>query len=61
MFEIGTTYNFSKRTFLYATAATVRNSNGANFSLEANSQTSSDNPTPGGNQSGVYVGINHSF
>jgi predicted porin len=61
MIELGTTYNFTPRTFLYATAATVRNSAGTNFSLEASPATSADNPTPGASQSGMYVGINHTF
>jgi hypothetical protein len=39
----------------------VRNSNNADFSLEANLPGNSDNPLPGHSQSGVYAGIEHSF
>ena len=41
--------------------ATVRNSNNADFSLEANLPGNADNPLPGHSQSGVYAGIEHSF
>lgn len=61
LYTIGGSYNLSKRTLLDVQIATVRNSRGANFSLEANSVTSADNPTPGRSQSGFYAGIQHSF
>lgn len=65
MYEIGSTYNLSKRTFLYATAGYVRNSANATFSLEPNNPGSNnsnlDNPLPGKSQTGAYVGINHAF
>ncbi|WP_408271789.1 porin [Paraburkholderia agricolaris] len=65
MYEIGSTYNLSKRTFLYATAAYVRNSGNSTFSLEPNNpglnNSNLDNPLPGHSQTGAYLGINHSF
>ncbi|MGF6531524.1 MULTISPECIES: porin [Paraburkholderia] len=61
MYTIGGSYNLSKRTLLDVQVATVRNSNNADFSLEANLPGNSDNPLPGHSQSGVYAGIEHSF
>lgn len=65
MFALGTTYNLSKRTLLYATVAHVRNASGSNFSVANNNPgTDNDNlanPLPGRSQTGAYVGINHSF
>jgi predicted porin len=72
MYEATGTYNLSKRTFLYLTGATVRNSSSADFSLFAappensnafGQQTAqtSQNPLPGHSQSGVFAGIDHSF
>jgi predicted porin len=61
MYTIGGSYNLSKRTLLDIQAATVRNSNNADFSLEANLPGNSDNPLPGHSQSGVYAGIEHTF
>lgn len=65
MFALGTTYSLSKRTLLYATVAHVRNASGSNFSV-ANNNPGSDNdnlanPLPGRSQTGVNIGINHSF
>ncbi|MDE1182878.1 porin [Paraburkholderia sp.] len=67
IYTIGGSYNLSKRTLLDIQIAQVRNSNAANFGLEANSAgagdggATNDNPLPGHNQSGVYAGIQHSF
>ncbi|MDE1179330.1 porin [Paraburkholderia sp.] len=65
MYVIGSTYNLSKRTFLYATGGYVRNSAGSTFSLEPNNpgmnNSNLDNPLPGKSQLGAYFGINHSF
>jgi predicted porin len=61
MYTVGGTYNLSKRTLLDIQVATVRNSNNANFSLEANGVGNADNPLPGHSQTGVYAGIQHSF
>jgi predicted porin len=61
MYTIGGSYNLSKRTLLDVQVATVRNSNNADFSLEANLPGNADNPLPGHSQSGVYAGIEHSF
>ncbi|GAB3629415.1 porin [Pandoraea terrae] len=61
MFEIGTTYALSKRTFFYGTVAYTRNSSNANFSVAVNAGDSLDNPPPGRNQTGAYIGISHSF
>lgn len=75
LYEMTGTYNLSKRTFLYLTGATVRNSSTANFSLfaeapdnsaafnttSAQSIQNSQNPLPGHSQSGVFAGIDHSF
>jgi predicted porin len=75
MYEMTGTYNLSKRTFLYLTGATVRNSSTANFSLfaeapdnsaafntnNATAVAKSQNPLPGHSQSGVFAGIDHSF
>lgn len=57
LYMVGANYNFSKRTLAYASFGTVRNSNGANFSVEA----TNNNPLPGQNQNGAYVGVSHSF
>lgn len=61
LFEIGTTYNLSKRTLLYVTAAQTRNNKNARYGLGANAVGSSANPLPGRMQSGFYAGINHAF
>ncbi|WP_175761538.1 porin [Burkholderia anthina] len=65
MFALGGAYSLSKRTLLYATVAHVRNASGSNFSV-ANNNPGSDNdnlanPLPGRSQTGVNLGINHSF
>jgi predicted porin len=64
IFTVGGSYNLSKRTLLDIQVATARNSNTANFGLNANSAgntVSTDNPLPGRSQTGVYAGIQHSF
>ncbi|CAB3787780.1 hypothetical protein LMG28614_02569 [Paraburkholderia ultramafica] len=59
----GTTYNLSKRTFLYGTVGCVRNSSNSNFSLEASPRNSTSNTSPlvGESQTGAYVGMLHQF
>ncbi|AJK49364.1 porin [Burkholderia plantarii] len=63
MYVLGTTYNLSKRTFLYGTVAYMRNSGNSDFSLIATSRdsTSGTNPLTGESQTGAYVGIMHNF
>lgn len=65
MLALGTTYNLSKRTLLYATVAHVWNSGASSFSVANNNPGSNndnlDNPLPGHSQTGAYFGINHSF
>lgn len=64
IYTVAGSYNLSKRTMLDLQVATVRNSKGANFGLNANNpgtSVSTDNPLPGHSQSGVYAGIQHSF
>jgi len=64
LYTIGGSYNISKRTLFDIQAASVRNSRTANFGLNANnfgSSVATGNPTPGGSQTGVYAGIQHSF
>jgi predicted porin len=63
MYTLSTTYNFTKRTFLYGTIAYVDNSRQADFSLLANPRegTGSTSPLQGESQTGAYVGIMHQF
>lgn len=64
IYTAGGSYNLSKRTLVDIQIASVRNSSGANYGLNANNPGTSvgtDNPLPGHSQSGVYAGIQHSF
>ncbi|MGT2471709.1 porin [Paraburkholderia steynii] len=64
IYTVGGSYNLSKRTLLDLQVATVQNSKGANYGLNANANgtsVASDNPLPGHSQTGVYAGIQHSF
>ena len=63
MYELGATYNLSKRTFLYGTVAFVDNSKQSNLSLLANPHegTGSTSPLQGESQTGAYIGILHQF
>ncbi|RFU49906.1 porin [Paraburkholderia sp. DHOC27] len=63
MYTLGSTYNLSKRTFLYGTVAYVDNGKQANFSLLANPREGSGSTSPlqGESQTGAYVGILHQF
>jgi len=54
---IGTTYNLSKRTFLYATFGAMFNGGNANFPVE----TADSLPLPGHHQQGGYLGMMHYF
>jgi hypothetical protein len=59
MYVLGTTYNLSKRTFLYGTVGYVRNSGNAKFSLEAWPRGAANNTSPlvGESQTGAYFGM----
>ncbi|MFP3558533.1 porin [Paraburkholderia sp. SIMBA_049] len=64
IYTAGGSYNLSKRTLVDIQVASVRNSKGANYGLNANNPgtaVGTDNPLPGHSQSGVYAGIQHSF
>ncbi|AYZ62307.1 porin [Burkholderia multivorans] len=63
MYVLGTTYNLSKRTFLYGTVAYVRNGGNSNFSLLATPRDATPNTSPmaGESQTGAYVGMMHTF
>ncbi|ONB55045.1 porin [Burkholderia pseudomallei] len=63
MYALGTTYNLSKRTFLYGTLAYVRNGGNSNFSLLATPRDATPNTSPlaGESQTGAYVGMMHTF
>ena len=54
---IGTTYNLSKRTFLYLTVGAMFNGKQSAFPVE----TADSLPLPGHNQQGGYFGIMHFF
>ncbi|WP_175696499.1 hypothetical protein [Burkholderia ambifaria] len=65
MFALGGAYSLSKRTLRYATVAHVRNASGPNFSVANNNPgTDNDNlanPLRGHTQTGMNIGVNHSF
>lgn len=63
MYVLGTTYNLSKRTFLYGTVAYVRNGGNSNFSLLATPRDANPNTSPptGESQTGAYIGMMHAF
>ncbi|MFM0066975.1 porin [Paraburkholderia aspalathi] len=63
MYVLGTTYNLSKRTFVYGTVGYVRNGSNSNFSLEASPRDATNNTSPlaGESQTGAYVGMLHQF
>jgi predicted porin len=63
MYVLGTTYNLSKRTFVYGTVGYVRNGSNSNFSLEASPRDATNNTSPlaGESQTGAYVGMMHQF
>jgi predicted porin len=54
---LGTTYNLSKRTFLYLTLGEMFNGSKSAFPVE----TADSQPLPGHNQQGGYIGIMHFF
>jgi predicted porin len=56
LFMLGSNYELSKRTLLYASIGTARNSRNSDFSAEVYS-----NPLPGQNQRSAYFGLSHSF
>jgi predicted porin len=55
LFMVGTNYNLSKRTLLYASLGTLHNSALTSFAIETG------NSAPGVNQSAFYTGVSHSF
>lgn len=57
LFMLGANYSLSKRTLLYASIGTVRNSGAADFAVEA----SDNRPLPGQAQMGAYAGVVHLF
>jgi predicted porin len=63
LYALGTTYNFSKRTFLYSTVAYVRNSANGTFSVFATPRDTEPTTSPlaGESQTGAYVGLMHIF
>ncbi|MFM0135344.1 porin [Caballeronia grimmiae] len=63
LYALGTTYNFTKRTFLYGTVAYVRNSANGTFSVFATPRNAdvSTSPLAGESQTGAYVGMMHIF
>lgn len=65
LYSLGTTYNFTKRTFVYGTVAYVRNSANGTFSVFATPRNSdastSTSPLAGESQTGAYVGLMHIF
>lgn len=63
LYALSTTYNLSKRTFLYGTVAYLRNSRSGTFSVFANARDSNSTTSPmaGQSQTGAYVGMMHSF
>ncbi|MGE8161735.1 porin [Paraburkholderia sp. NPDC080076] len=63
LYALGTTYNLDSRTFLYGTVAYVNNSGNGTFSVFATPRDSSSptSPIAGESQTGVYVGMMHTF
>jgi predicted porin len=69
IYALGGSYNLSKRTLVDAEIATIHNSSTANFGLEANpagpggvtATGMNDNPQPGHSQTGVFIGMQHTF
>jgi predicted porin len=63
LYALGTTYNLDVRTFLYGTVAYVDNSKTGTFSVFATPRDSSSptSPMAGESQTGVYVGVMHTF
>ena len=57
MYAVGANYSLSKRTLVYATVGTVRNSATSNFSVEYGDSGGAT----GQNMSALYFGISHSF
>lgn len=59
MAAVRATYNFSKRTAVYATAGRINNDGALAFSVSGGQAGS--NPIAGGSQTGLAMGIRHSF
>lgn len=55
------TYGFSKRTFVYTTASKIINHAKANFSPSVATTGTSAGPAAGNSQTGVMIGLRHSF
>lgn len=58
--SLGYVHNLSKRTALYGTVAYLKNKDASNLGLNAKN-LSTDGPGAGENQTGVQLGIRHSF
>ena len=73
LFTLGTTYNLSKRTFLYAEAAYIRNSSTSNLAMydggnwgaqnatDSSGNATNSNPQYGHSQTGVMIGMMTQF
>jgi len=62
LYTLGANYNLSKRTVLGFQVASIHNSSGADFGLNANYPTAgSDDPLAGHSQSGMYLDLQHAF
>jgi len=59
MAAVRATYNFSKRTAVYATAGRINND--GTLALSVSGGQAGSNPIAGGSQTGVAMGIRHSF
>jgi predicted porin len=55
------TYALSKRTLLYSSVAHIANSHGGTFSLGGAGPVVRNVPTPGGNETGVQIGMRQLF
>jgi len=59
LYALRGTYNFSKRTAIYATAGYINND--GQLALSVSSGSAGANPAPGGSQLGAMVGVRHVF
>ena len=61
MLALRGTYGFSKRTAAYATVGALRNSGNARFSPSVGVSNTAVAPTAGQSQTGIMVGLRHTF
>ena len=61
MFVVRGTYAFSKRTAAYATVGALRNDGNSRFSPSVGVSNTALAPVAGNSQTGVMVGLRHSF